>query len=155
MAPWRKDTRVVPPPRRAGFVLELGVLTDPLPYALDPLRFGFPALASLAGRLPLGGGREVALAALLSARLAHGLAPGNALPASDRAARASGAKVWLASLALPATTRVPFARCLEASTGTPLQAAGALRTVVAAAGAHLDGPSVQELERLARLLAGG
>jgi hypothetical protein len=103
----------------------------------------------------LGGGREVALAALLSARLAHGLAPGNALPASDRAARASGAKVWLASLALPATTRVPFARCLEASTGTPLQAAGALRTVVAAAGAHLDGPSVQELERLARLLAGG
>jgi hypothetical protein len=35
-----------------------------------------------------------------------------------------------------------------------LQVAGALRSLVAAAGAHLDGPSVQELEKLARALAG-
>lgn len=131
------------------------MLTDPLPYALEPLRFPFPALAALAGRLPLGGGREVALAALLTARLAQGVATGEALHPGDRAARASAAKVWLASLALPATTRVPFARCVEATTGTPLQVAGALRSLVAAAGAHLDGPSVQELERLARQLAGG
>jgi len=131
------------------------VLSEPLPYALEALRFPFPALASLAGRLPLGGGREVALAALLTARLAHGVAPGDALPPGDRTARASAAKVWLASLALPATTRVPFARCVESTTGTPLQVAGALRSLVAAAGAHLDGPSVQELEKLARSLAGG
>lgn len=130
------------------------MLTDSLPYALEPLRFPFPALASLAGRLPLGGGREVALAALLTARLAQGVANGEALPPGDRASRASAAKVWLASLALPATTRVPFARCVEATTGTPLQVAGALRSLVAAAGAHLDGPSVQELEKLARQLAG-
>jgi hypothetical protein len=63
--------------------------------------------------------------------------------------------VWLASLALPANTRVPFARCIDATTGTPLQAAGALRSLVAAAGPHLDGASIQELERLARKLAGG
>jgi hypothetical protein len=43
---------------------------------------------------------------------------------------------------------------VEATTGAPLQVAGALRSLVAAAGAHLDGPSVQELEKLARLLAG-
>lgn len=130
------------------------MLTDSLPYALEPLRFPFPALAALAGRLPLGGGREVALAALLTARLAQGVAAGDPLPPGDRAARAAATKVWLASLALPATTRVPFARCVEATTGTPLQMAGALRALVAAAGAHLDGPSVQELEKLARQLAG-
>jgi hypothetical protein len=131
-----------------------GVLTEPLPFALETLRFPFPALASLAGRLPLGGGREVALASLLAARLALSVSAADALPPADRAARAAAAKVWLASLALPAATRVPFARCVESSTGTPLQVAGALRSLVAAAGAHLDGPSVQELERLARQLAG-
>jgi hypothetical protein len=130
------------------------VLTEPLPFALETLRFPFPALASLAGRLPLGGGREVALASLLTARLALSVSTGDSLPPADRASRAAAAKVWLASLALPATTRVPFARCVESTTGTPLQVAGALRSLVAAAGAHLDGPSVQELEKLARQLAG-
>lgn len=125
-----------------------------LPFALEPLRFPFPALAALAGRLPLGGGREVALAALMTARLAQGVAPGEALPLADRASRAAAAKVWLASLALPASTRVPFARCIDATSGTSLQVSGALRNLVAATGAHLDGPSVQELERLARQLAG-
>jgi len=130
------------------------VLTEPLPFALETLRFPFPALASLAGRLPLGGGREVALASLLTARLSLNVGASDPLPPADRASRAAAAKVWLASLALPATTRVPFARCVESTTGTPLQVAGALRSLVAAAGAHLDGPSVQELEKLARQLAG-
>lgn len=125
-----------------------------LPFALEPLRFPFPALAALAGRLPLGGGREVALAALMTARLAQGAAAGDPLHPADRASRATAAKVWLASLALPAATRVPFARCIDATTGPTLPLSGALRSLVAAAGAHLDGPSVQELERLARQLAG-
>jgi hypothetical protein len=129
------------------------VHSEYLPYALDTLRFPFPALASLAGRLPLGGGREVALAALMTARLALGVTTGEALPVGERVTRAAAAKVWLASLALPATTRVPFARCVESTTGTALQVAGALRSLVAAAGMHLDGPSVQELETLARKLA--
>jgi hypothetical protein len=130
------------------------VHTESLPYALEPLRFAFPALAALAGRLPLGGGREVALAALMTARLAQGVSSGDALHPADRVSRAAAAKVWLASLALPSTTRAPFTRAVDATTGTALQAAGALRSLVAAAGAHLDGPSVQELERLARILAG-
>jgi hypothetical protein len=131
------------------------VFTEPLPYALEPLRFPFPALAALSGRLPLGGGREVAVAALLTARLARGVLAGESLHPAERASRASACKVWLASLALPATTRVPFARCVESTTGTPAQVAAALRSLVAAASPHLDGPSVQEMERLARQLAGG
>ncbi len=128
--------------------------TEPLPYSLEPLAFPFPALASLAGRLPLGGGREVALAALLVARLAHGLRGPEPVSAPDRVARAASAKVWLASLALPASTRVPFARCVEATAGTALQVAGALRGLVAAASGNLDAASVHELERLIRQLAG-
>ena len=129
------------------------MITQPLLYGLEPPAFPFPALAALAGRLPLGGGREVALAALMSARLSQALRGATAVSAADRGARASAAKVWLASLALPANTRVPFARCLDATAGSALQVAGALRSLVAVAGAHLDGASVQELERLARHLA--
>ena len=89
----------------------------------------------------------------MTARLAQGVMTADALHPGERVTRAA-AKVWLASLALPATTRVPFARCVESTTGTSLQVAGAIRSLVAAAGTHLDGPSVQELEKLARLLAG-
>lgn len=124
-----------------------------LPYALEPLRFPFPALAALSGRLPLGGGREVALAALLVARLTQGVLPEEGLSVADRTTRAAAAKVWLASLALPAPTRTPFVRGVDASVATPLIAAGALRSLIAAINAHLDGAAVQELERLARQLA--
>lgn len=133
----------------------IGRVHAPLPFGLEPLAFPYPALASLAGRLPLGGGREVALAALTSARLAGGLRGDDALSQADRATRAASAKVWLASLALPASTRVPFARLIDATGGTSQGAATALRSVVAAAGPYLDGPSVAELERLARQLASG
>lgn len=124
-----------------------------LPYGLDPIGFPFPALAALAGRLPLGGGREVALAALMTARLSAALRGSDALSPAERATRAAAAKVWLASLALPANTRVPFARCIDTTAGSPLQVAGAIRSLVAAAGTHLDGAGIAELERLARQLA--
>ena len=39
------------------------------PYALTPTTFRFRALAALAGRAPLGGGRETALASYVVARL--------------------------------------------------------------------------------------
>ncbi len=130
------------------------MLTEPLPYSLERLAFPFPALAALAGRLPLGGGREVALASLLIARLAQGLRSPDPMTAPDRVARAASAKVWLASLALPAATRGPFARCVEATANSPLQVAGALRGLIAATTPHLDGAALQELERLTRQLAG-
>lgn len=125
---------------------------ESLPHALDALQFPFPATAALAGRLPLGGGREVALAALLSARLAEGVAADAELPIAERVSRASAAKVWLASMALPATTRVPFTRLVEATTGPASGVGPALRGVLAAISAYLDLPATQELERLARRL---
>ncbi len=147
-----RQTRVQRATTCRGYVPPVHI--EPLPYALESLRFPFPALAGLAGRLPLGGGREVALAALTTARLAQGLSTEELLPTAERASRAAAAKVWLASLALPPATRSPFVRCVETTTGTALQMAGALRSLVAATGNHLDGPSIQELERLARQLAG-
>lgn len=126
--------------------------SDPRPYGLESLGFSYPALALLAGRLPLGGGREVALAALMTARLAEAVHGVQMLTATDRSARAAAAKVWLASLALPATARVPFARCIDATTGSPAQVAAALRNLLAATSTHLDGAGVAELERLAKSL---
>jgi hypothetical protein len=130
------------------------IATQPLPFGLEPLSFPFPALASLAGRLPHGGGREVALAALTCARLAIGAAHESALTAASRTSRATAAKVWLASVALPSSARAPLARCIEASTGPVHAVAAALRALIAATSPHLDGASVEELELLARRLSG-
>ncbi|MEP6763918.1 MAG: hypothetical protein ABJB66_06390 [Gemmatimonadaceae bacterium] len=126
---------------------------DQPPYSLRSLSFPFPALAALAGRLPLGGGREIALASLTVARLAVSMLDPEPLAQADRVSRASAARVWLASLALPTTMRAPFTRCFENTAGTPLGAAGAIRSLQTIVNAHLDAPSSQELERLARKLA--
>jgi hypothetical protein len=128
------------------------VNSESLPYSLETLAFPFPALAALAGRLPLGSGREVALASLLVARLALGTRGPLPMSAPDRVARAASSKVWLASLALPAATRVPFARCVEATASSPIQIISALRSLIAATAQHLDGPAIQELEQLTRSL---
>lgn len=128
------------------------MLRESLPHALEALHFPFPALAALAGRLPLGGGREVALAALLTARLAEGAMPEEGLPIAERVSRASAAKVWLASMALPAATRVPFARLVDATTGPASAIGAAVRAVMSATDAFLDSASTQELDRLARRL---
>lgn len=94
------------------------------PYALATPVFRFRALASLAGRAPLGGPRELAIACFIGARLAAALTPGSTLPHDDatRAARATGARAWLASAALPAPTRASVARLFD-TTGRPLTAA--------------------------------
>jgi hypothetical protein len=126
--------------------------SESLPFALEAPAFPLPAVAGLAGRLPLGGGREVVLATLLCGRLAHGVITDSALPPLERAGRAAAARSWLASLAIPAPLRQAFLRLVDASTGTPLQVAGALRALTAAVGGTLDAASVQELEQLARRL---
>ncbi len=110
-------------------------------------------MAGLAGRLPLGGGREVVLALLAVARLASGLLPPDRLPLEDRQARSAAARIWLASLALPAALRVPLARVIDATTAGAMPTAGALRAVGAAAGGYLDGAASLEIERLVRRLA--
>ena len=71
-----------------------------------------------------------------------------------RAARASGASRWFASLALPAPLRAPLVRVAAASareSGSEL--AEALGAVIAAARKHLDEASVAELDGVAQRLA--
>lgn len=124
------------------------------PYALASPRFRFRALAALAGRSPLGGEREVALATLLAARLAVGTLPPHPLPHAVRVTRANGARTWLAALALPATVRQPLARLVDA-TATP-EASGldaALEALIEASLPQLDAPALAELREVARELA--
>ncbi|GAC1684976.1 MAG: hypothetical protein NVS9B3_03210 [Gemmatimonadaceae bacterium] len=68
--------------------------------------------------------------------------------------RAAAAKTWLASLALPAVTRIPFARLVDASGESAAGGlADALATAAAAAAPYLDAAALRELDRLAQLLA--
>lgn len=125
----------------------------PPPFALATPAFLFPALAQLAGRAPLGGAREVALACFVTARLAAGVLPPRELSAEVRRTRAASARSWLAALSLPAALRVPFARLADASgqdEREPIIAA--LERVAAGANEHLDAPARAELEALARAL---
>jgi hypothetical protein len=128
------------------------VIVSQPPYALAPIPFRFPALASLAGRAALGGDREVALATYLAARLAHDALADRGLSQPIRAERAVGAKSWLATLSLPAAIRTPLARLVEASGDDERAVAPALRAVIAAATSRLDQASRLELNRLLETL---
>ena len=124
------------------------------PYALATPRFRFRALAALVGRSPLGGEREVALAALLAARLVLGALPPQPLPQGVRAARANGARAWLAALAVPAPLRQALARLVDATAGIDRASLEpALQAVIDASSPQLDPPAIAELREIARLLA--
>jgi hypothetical protein len=124
------------------------------PYALAAPTFPFPHLAGLAGRAPIGGAREVALACFVAARLAAECGPGLADPADPaRAARVVGAKGWLGTLALPTELRGPLIRCVESTAQGPARTVGQELSALAAVGAgYLDGGSRAELETLAAAL---
>jgi hypothetical protein len=123
------------------------------PYALTTPRFRFRALASLAGRSPLGGEREVALATLLAARLVIGALPPQQLSEGVRATRANGARAWLASLALPAGLRQSFTRLIDATTTVDRERLEpALRVVIDVATPQLDAGAVAELHEVLRLI---
>ena len=123
------------------------------PYALTPTTFRFRALAALAGRAPLGGGRETALASYVVARLAVGCLPESSLPLEDRTNRAAAARTWLASLALPVPVRAPLVKVIESTRHDSRPAVGAaLVTVADVAASYLDGPAVAELRELAAQL---
>lgn len=119
------------------------------PYALPPTPFRFPALASLAGRAPLGGEREVALATYLAARLADDCLADHAIALEIRVERAASAKNWLSTLSLPAGTRAALVALLDASGADGNGVATAVRGVIAATTNRLDRASRAELERLA------
>ena len=122
------------------------------PYALATSQFRFRALASLAGRAPLGGQREVALAMYLLARLVDDSRPAKALSRDLRVARSTAARGWLANTALPATVRGSLARLAESTEADPPVIFTALSGAIASAAAYLDPASRLELERLARAI---
>jgi hypothetical protein len=140
--------------RSPGVLYIPGVLSNP-PYALAPVVFRFRALTALAGRLPLGGEREVVMALLVGARLADGCTTRDALPGELRAARGQGARHWLGTLTLPAATRSAAQQVADASGGKSREGvATALDRLVTIAAPALDAPSRAELKQLlARLRA--
>ena len=124
------------------------------PYALPTPTFPFPHLAGLAGRAPIGGAREVALACFVAARLAADCT-GAGSDVAGRTARSAGAKAWLGTLALPAVVRVPLLRCVESTAEGAAKVVGQeLAEVAAAGGAYLDPASRLELEGLVATLRG-
>jgi hypothetical protein len=124
------------------------------PFSLDAPAFRFRALAALAGRAPLGGEREMALATLMAARLAEGTLPSTPLSAAARRSRAGGARVWLSTLTLPAATRVPLARLVEATEGEArMSVAEALASFAGIATALLDPASRLEIADLVAALS--
>lgn len=130
----------------------IGSMSHAPPYALATPRFRFRALAALAGRSPLGGEREIALATLLAARLAIGALPPLRLPQGIRATRANGARAWFAALALPASVRAALARLVEATADMDCSTVEpALRLVLEATSPLLDAGAVAELREVARL----
>lgn len=123
------------------------------PYALATPRFRFRALAALAGRSPLGGEREVALAALLAARLVVGALPPQPLPQGVRATRANGARAWFAALALPTPLRQSLARLVDATMAVERDGLEpALRSVIEVGTPQLDALAVSELREVLKSL---
>lgn len=125
------------------------------PYALATPVFAFRALAALAGRAPLGGPRETAIATLIAARLVSGVTEPHPLLQPLRKTRADAAKLWLSSVALPAAVRTAVLRLIDASTGDDRRAVAlALAKVTDVTALHLDRGARSELERLAARLTG-
>ncbi len=124
------------------------------PYALAAPVFPFRHLAMLAGRAPIGGAREVALACFVAARLAADRALGDqGSPAEARSARCAGAKAWLGTLTLPAAVRGSAGKCVETSAEGAIADVGrAIGGLTTAATGFLDHPSRAELHAVAAAL---
>ncbi|MEO7455066.1 MAG: hypothetical protein ABIY52_02315 [Gemmatimonadaceae bacterium] len=123
------------------------------PYALASPSFRFRHLANLAGRAPIGGAREVALACFVAARLAAESVGTLGEDPEARAARAVAARTWLGTLALPSAVKSPVLRCAELSgNGAAAVMGREVSGMAMAASNWLDAPSRAELEALATSL---
>ena len=98
----------------------------------------------------------MALATLMAARLAEGTLGPCPLSAVARRTRAVGARVWLSTLTLPAATRVPLARLVEATEGSDhTSVADALASFAEIARGTLDSASRAEIADLIATLGDG
>ena len=130
-------------------------LSVPPPYGLSTPVFRFRALAMLAGRSPLGGAREVALATYLVARLVDDCLPEKELPIGARAERSTGARGWLANVALPTAVRASLTKVIDSTSaqGNYSEIGVALTNMIAVIDSYLDASSRLELARLEREFA--
>lgn len=119
------------------------------PYALDIPHFAFAAIATFAARAPLGGPREIALAAFVTARIADDVAPNRQLSAAARRTRAASARRWLTTLAIAEPIRKAFVDLATATESDAPTTVAALRRVIEVTAGVLDQPSRSDLERLA------
>ena len=124
------------------------------PYALEPTVFPFPALAAMAGRAPLGGPREIALACFLVAHVVIDATATGRLSADQRGARAQATKHWLGSAAIPTQLRSALGRLAESTfTEDRKSMKAALDSVMTVTANHLDSAARLELGRLAQAIA--
>ena len=130
-------------------------MLGPSPYALATPAFRFKAIALSAGRAPLGGPRETALAVLIGARLTAGATGSGALAPDIRAGRAEAARAWLGTIAVPAVTKIAVTRLIELTARNDSAAlAAALTTVTDVTAPYLDRAARSELDELAAALRG-
>jgi hypothetical protein len=124
------------------------------PYGLEPTAFPLPAVAALAGRAPLGGPREIALACFLVGRMVTDLASTHpVLTADQRKVRAQGTRHWLGSATIPSPVRVALMRLVESTSAGDLAGTRtALDSVMTVTANHLDSAARLDLGRLAQTI---
>jgi hypothetical protein len=129
-----------------------GVL-GPSPYALPAPGFRFRALAQVAGRAPLGGPRETAIATLVAARLAAATLHAPGISTAQRTARADAARSWIGTVALGPVPKVALTRLVETTAqGDRNAVAAALSKVTDVTAPYLDKAARSELDSLAAAL---
>jgi hypothetical protein len=109
----------------------------------------------MAGRAPLGGPREIALACFLVARLVIDATTDDGMLSSEqKQTRADEATHWLGSAAIPAPIKAALARLAESSANVDRSAlAAALDSVMTVTANHLDPAARLELGRLSQTIA--
>jgi len=122
------------------------------PYSLEPVLFAIPALAECAGSATLGGDREMALAALTTARLMLATIPPILLSEAERVTRAERARSWLSALTMPQPARMAILRSIDASVSGGMDAAASLRELMQVLTGHLSPAALTELGMLAERL---
>ena len=119
------------------------------PYSLEPNAFPLPALAALAGRAPLGGQREVALACFVVGRLITSASIGGAAGSELGRERLHGVRHWLGSAALAGPLKQALTKAAECvCDGDRIGVKTALDSVMTVTANQLDPAARLELSRL-------
>lgn len=123
------------------------------PYSLEPNAFPLPALAALAGRAPLGGQRETALACFVVGRLVASACLAGASSSEQGKERVQGIKQWLGAATVPPPLKQGLIKAAEcASEGDRGGVKTALDSVMTVTANQLDPAARLELARLSQAI---